>query len=69
MLTLLRIPFTHQKNGPKASVVAYNHNHSTWEVEAGGWQVPGQSGLHRKTSSQKLKKQNKKPKKNEATAT
>jgi hypothetical protein len=33
----------------------------TWEIEAGGPQAQGQSGLHSKTVSQKQKKKPKKP--------
>jgi inosine/xanthosine triphosphate pyrophosphatase family protein len=44
-------------------MVAYNCNLSTWEVEAGGLQVPGQPGLYSKTLSQKKKKKKEKKRK------
>jgi hypothetical protein len=59
-------------NSPASWVVAHAFNLSIWQAEAGGslnwrpaWsieQVPGQLGLHRKTLSQKNKKQTNKQK-------
>jgi hypothetical protein len=41
-------------------MVVHTFNFSTWETEAGGSQVQGQSGVHSKTLSQN-KQKNKKP--------
>jgi hypothetical protein len=37
----------------KPGMVVYAYNPSTWEIEAGGFHVWGQPGLHSETLSQK----------------